>query len=295
MSTIAQPTPRPVPPALEVDDRTLQFGDRVYTMGVVNVTPDSFSDGGRYFETSAAVDRALELVEAGADIIDVGGESTRPGADPVSASEELDRVVPVVRQIRRRSEAWISIDTYKSDVAAEAVDAGAQIVNDISGLGFDDQMADTVADLECGLVLMHTRDKPRTMQQNIDYRDLIEDIRHYFRRRLDRAERAGIDPERIALDPGIGFGKTVDHNYRLIRRLADFTEMGHPLLVGPSRKSFIGAVLDRPPDRRVWGTAATVAASIMTGADIVRVHDVEQLEDVVRVSEAICGMEGPRQ
>ena len=294
MSFSSIPRPRHRPPPLSVGDRQLVVGDQTYLMGIINVTPDSFSDGGRFFDVDDAVDRALQLVDAGADIIDIGGESTRPGADPVDATEELDRVLPVVERVRRRSDCWISIDTYKAKVAAAAVDAGADIVNDVSGLGFDDKMASTVADRDCGLVLMHMRDDPKTMQRDIEYDDVVDDIRAFFERRIHTAEEAGIDADRIIIDPGIGFGKTVDHNYRLIRELATFGELGHPILMGTSRKSCIGDVIDRPPDERVWGTAATVACSITAGADIVRVHDVAEMRDVVRVAEAVAGMAGPR-
>lgn len=292
MSVVATVKPRPRPPSLCVGGRTLSFGDRAYVMGVLNVTPDSFSDGGDYLETSAAVDRALQMEAAGADIIDIGGESTRPGAEPVSASQELERVLPVIESVRRQSDVWLSVDTSKSVVAAAAIDAGAQIVNDISGLGFDEAMASTVAEADCGLVLMHIQRTPKTMQQQIAYDDLIGDIRAYFQTRLKRAQAAGIDASRVILDPGIGFGKQIAHNYRLIRELAQFSDLGHPLLIGTSRKSFIGAVLDAPTNERLWGTAATVACSILCGADIVRVHDVDAMTDVARVSEAICSMEG---
>lgn len=292
MSFVTKPHPRPIPPPLRVGDRVLRFGQRTYVMGVVNVTPDSFSDGGHYFDRDRAVDHALALVEAGADILDIGGESTRPGADPVDADQEMERVIPVIDEIRRHCDAWISVDTYKSTVARAACDAGAHLVNDISGLGFDDEMASTVSDIKCGLVLMHIQNTPKTMQDEITYGDLIGDIEDYFESRLARASAAGIDRERIIVDPGIGFGKTVAHNYRILRELSRFCDLGHPILVGTSRKSFLGAVVDRPPSERIWGTAATVAASIMTGADILRVHDVEQMVQVARVTEAICAMEG---
>ena len=294
MTYLAIPKPRPQLPPLNVGERRLGFGDRVHLMGVVNVTPDSFSDGGEFFDTHAAVEQALELHRAGANILDVGGESTRPGADPVEAADEIDRVVPVIDAISRRCDAWISVDTYKADVAKAALDAGAHLVNDISGLGFDDDMAQLVARRECGLVLMHIRNTPKTMQRDIAYDDVVDDLLRYFDERIQLATDAGVDPERIIVDPGIGFGKTVEHNYRLLRELNRFTALGRPLLVGTSRKSFIGAVIDEPPERRLWGTAATVACSIFAGADIVRVHDVRQMVDVVRVTEALCGMGSER-
>ncbi len=292
MSYMATSQRRRSLPPLVVGDRRLSFGQRAYVMGVVNVTPDSFSDGGHFFDEGQAVEHALELWEAGADILDIGGESTRPGAEPVTAAQEMERVVPVIEKISQHCDAWISVDTYKADVARAAVEAGADLVNDISGLGFDEAMGPTVADLQCGLVLMHIRKTPKTMQDQVAYDELIGDIRTYFEARLQRAVEAGIDPSRVLLDPGIGFGKTVAHNYRLIRDLSSFADLGHPLLVGTSRKSFIGAVLDRPPHQRVWGTAATVACAILTGADIVRVHDVEEMVQVTRIAEAICAMDG---
>jgi dihydropteroate synthase len=263
-------------------------------MGVVNVTPDSFSDGGDFFERPQAVDHGLELAEAGADIVDVGGESTRPGADPVSVEEELDRVLPVVEGLDEETEALVSIDTTKSEVARRALEAGADIVNDISGFGFDEQMPEVVAEADVPCILMHIQGTPETMQQHIEYDDVVEDVAAYFEGRIERAVDAGIDEEKIILDPGIGFGKTVEHNYRLIRELSTFQRLGRPLLLGTSRKSSIGAVVDKPPKERVWGTAATVACGLWAGADLVRVHDVEEMWDVVRVTEAVAGMR-PRE
>lgn len=273
----------------------MEFGRGVFIMGVVNITPDSFSDGGQFFDTNAAVEHGLSLWEAGADILDIGGESTRPGADPVSVDEELARVIPVIEGLRKRCDAWLSIDTYKSAVASAAADAGAHFINDISGLGFDEQMPKLVADKQRGLILMHIRKNPQTMQKDIAYDDLIGDISTFFEQRLQRAIQAGIDPSRIILDPGIGFGKTVDQNYQLIRQLSSFTELGHPILIGPSRKSFLGAITKRPPKERVWATAAAVTASILAGADIVRIHDVAQLHDVVRITEYISAMKVYRE
>lgn len=289
MDFFGKPTPRDTPPALQLPGGALTFDDRCRVMGVLNVTPDSFSDGGAFLAHEDAIQRGVAMVEAGADIIDIGGESTRPGAEPVEADEELDRVLPVVEALAERADVYLSIDTTKASVAQRCLQAGADIVNDISGLGFDPQMADVVAEAEAGLVLMHILGTPRTMQRDIDYDDIVDDVRAYFDERLEVAVRAGIDPDRIALDPGIGFGKTVAHNYRLIRELHRFFDLGRPLLLGPSRKSFIGAVLEKPPRERVWGTAATVACGLYAGADIVRVHDVAQMNDVVRVTEALIG------
>jgi dihydropteroate synthase len=256
-------------------------------MGILNVTPDSFSDGGLYSDPERAVEHALEMVDAGADIVDVGGESTRPGAEPVSAQEERRRVVPVIRALRRQSDVLISIDTYKAEVAQVAVDAGADIVNDISGLGFDERMPGVVATSGAGLVLMHIKGTPRTMQRNPVYGDVIGEISDYFAGRLGKAEEAGISREQVVLDPGIGFGKQLEHNLEILRRLKEFRRLGRPLLVGPSRKSFIGAILDLPPDQRLEGTAAAVALCVAGGADIVRVHDVPEMTRVVRVADAV--------
>ena len=290
MAVYTEPNPRPTPPAIDAGGVQLHFGQRFYLMGVINVTPDSFSDGGDYFDHSSAIERGTEMVQQGADIIDIGGESTRPGADPVDVDEEIDRVLPVVEALADRTDAIISIDTTKSAVARRAVEAGAGIVNDISGLGFDEQMAETVAQTGAGLVLMHINTTPETMQEEIDYDDVVDDIADFFERRIRRATDAGVDPDQIILDPGIGFGKTVEQNYRLIRQLHRFFGFDSPLLLGTSRKSFIGALLDKPPKQRVWGTGATVTAGLMAGADIVRVHDIAQMHDVVRVTEALAGI-----
>jgi len=291
MSVYAQPETRPTPPPVRAGEHRLTFGDRFYIMGVVNVTPDSFSDGGDYYDREAAIDRGVELADQGADIVDVGGESTRPGADPVPLEQESDRVLPVVDALADRTDAIVSIDTTKAEIARRAVDRGAGMVNDVSGLGFDDEMGAVVAETGAAFVLMHILGDPETMQDEIDYDDVVDDIAAYFDRRLHKATEAGIDIGQIILDPGIGFGKTVAQNYRLVRELSSFFDFDRPLLLGPSRKSFIGAILDRPPKQRVWGTAATVASGLMAGADIVRVHDVVQINDVVRVTEAIAGME----
>jgi len=261
-------------------------------MGVVNVTPDSFSDGGDYFARDRAVDRGIELDEQGADIVDIGGESTRPGADPVPTDEELDRVLPVVEQLDDRTDALLSIDTTKAEVAHHALESGADLVNDISGLRFDEEMADVIADAGCPCILMHIQGTPETMQESFEYDDVVDDIRSYFEGCLERAADAGVAREAIVLDPGIGFGKTVEQNYRLVRELHAFFELGRPLLLGTSRKSFLGAVLEKPPKERVWGTAASVACGLFAGADIVRVHDVAEMYDVVRVTEAIAGIRG---
>lgn len=294
MNYFPPPSARPELPTFTVGGRTLRFGGRAYLMGVINVTPDSFSDGGQFLDHQKAIAQGRALVEAGASIIDIGGESTRPGADPVTADEEIERVIPVIRGLRRESDAWISIDTYKASVAEAALDAGADIVNDISGLGFDEEMAPLVARRECGLVIMHIKKTPKTMQEEIHYGDLLGEVRAFFEERVARARAAGIKGSRIILDPGIGFGKTVEHNLELLRELSKFIELGHPLLVGTSRKSFLGAVTGKPVEQRLMATAASVACAVLTGADILRVHDVAEMVDVVDVAQAICGRGDPR-
>ncbi len=262
----------------------LQFdlSRKLLLLGIVNVTPDSFSDGGDTFDAAAAIAAGLRLVEAGADVLDIGGESTRPGAAPVAAAEELERVVPVIEGLRRRTSVPISIDTTKAVVARSALAAGAEIINDISGFLRDPEMAAVAAETKAGCIAMHMRGTPETMQQFTDYRDLIGEINEYFRERVDALLAAGVDRERICLDPGIGFSKTVEQNLALINRLDEFVvAQQRPILLAPSRKSFIGKLLklDHPKDR-VWGTAAAVSCGIMRGARLVRVHDVAAMRQV---------------
>jgi len=257
-------------------------------MGVLNVTPDSFSDGGRFFEHESAVARGVEMVAAGADLLDVGGESTRPGAEAVSEGQELDRVLPVLKRLNAEVDVPISIDTRKPGVAAEALEAGAVIVNDVSG-GRAREMFDVVRRSDAGMVLMHMRGEPKDMQERTDYLDVITDVRDGLRQRVEAATAGGIDPERIAVDPGLGFAKTFEQNLLLMKEIDAFTELGRPLVVGPSRKSFIGRVLDTEVDRRLMGTAGAVAWLASHGANVVRVHDVEEMVQVVRVVDAIRG------
>jgi len=270
-------------------DKKLPLGQQTLIMGVLNVTPDSFSDGGRYLDVQSAVEHALQMEAEGADIIDVGGESTRPGSLPVSAQEEVERVVPVIEQLAKNSDIPISIDTYKSTVAQAALDAGAHIVNDISGLRFDDRMASVVARAHAGLVLMHIKGTPRNMQQNPHYDDLILEIKTYLSESKRIAFEAGIGEEQIVIDPGIGFGKRLEDNFKIIRSLDSFHELGSPILVGPSRKSFIGLTLNLPVEERLEGTAAAVTACIINGADIIRVHDVKEMKRVAVIADKIVG------
>ncbi len=273
--------------------RSYDLDRRPLVMGILNVTPDSFSDGGRFDSPERAVDRAVAMVGEGADIIDIGGESTRPNVSPVSADDELQRVVPIVEKLAGIVSVPLSIDTYKSVVAREAIAAGAEIVNDVSGFTFDAHMAETVASSTAGVVLMHTRGRPTEMQKDTLYADLVGEVAEFLAAAVARAEEAGIGRERIVVDPGIGFGKSLAGNLELLRRLAELSGTGRPLLVGTSRKSFIGKVLDREVDGRLFGTAATVAAAVMNGARIIRVHDVQPMRDVVDMTWAIMkGGEG---
>ncbi len=264
---------------------SFEFGKRTYLMGILNITPDSFSDGGRFFDLTDAVLHAFQMAKDGADLIDVGGESTRPGAESVPVEEEIRRVVPVVRKVRQKSGVPISVDTYKSEVAKAALEAGANIVNDISGLHFDSKMAETIAEHGAGVVLMHIKGTPRDMQSNPQYGDVVKEVYDYLSRAVEAAAKSGI--KQIMIDPGIGFGKTVNHNLELINRLDALKAIGVPLLIGVSRKSFIGKLLDTPVEARLEGTAAAVTASILRGADIIRVHDVREMRRVALVADAI--------
>ena len=257
-------------------------------MGILNITPDSFSDGGKYLSTSRAIDRAFEMVDDGADIIDIGGESTRPGSTFISKDEELQRIVPVIQEIRNQdSEILISIDTYKSDVAEIAIDLGADIVNDISGLTFDQNMSTLLSGRDIPVIIMHINGKPKTMQSNPIYNDLLNDINSFFKKQIIFAQSNGIVRDNIILDPGIGFGKTFNHNLTIINNLKDLCNLGHPIMVGTSRKAFIGDILDAPPRERIEGTIASVVASVINGANIVRVHDVKEIKKAIMVTEKI--------
>jgi dihydropteroate synthase len=274
---------------MRAGDHELVFGGRTLLMGVLNTTPDSFSDGGRYDSREKAVARALEMAGAGADIIDIGGESTRPGAEPLSEEEEIGRTVPVIETVAGETGVPISIDTYKSNVARRALEAGASMVNDISGLRFDPGMIGLLAETGAPVVIMHMQGTPRNMQEDPEYRDVVSDIVMFLRDRMKAAVDGGVDPGVIMVDPGIGFGKTAEHNLEIMRRLEEFKCIDCPLLVGTSRKSFIGKVLGRPADERIMGTAATVSFAISRGVDVVRVHDVEEMTDVVRMADSMAG------
>ena len=281
-------------PPLKIRDRIFTWGDRTYLMGILNVTPDSFSDGGEFESVEAALQQARQMVEAGVDIIDVGGQSTRPGAVEVSLQEELDRVVPPIQKIRSSFESIaISIDTSRAEVARAAVEAGADIVNDVTGGMGDSQMLSTIAQLGVPVILMHMRGTPQTMQTLTDYEDVMGEICQVLQRQAEAGIAVGIARGNIILDPGIGFAKTYEQNLIILRNLSKLRALGYPLLVGVSRKSFIGRILDRDdPKGRVWGTGAACSAAIAHGADILRVHDVPQMYDICRVSDGIFRGEG---
>jgi dihydropteroate synthase len=262
-------------------------------MGVLNVTPDSFSDGGLWLDRDRAVSHGLEMVTQGASIIDIGGESTRPGAHAVGELEEIERVVPVIEALVRELDVPISIDTRKAPVAGRAIEAGASILNDTAGEEFDPAMDRICRDSGAAMVLMHSRGTPATMRSLTEYEDVVADVARFLRRRAGELLAVGVNSESIAVDPGFGFAKTPQQNLVLLNRLAEILELGYPVVVGTSRKSFIGAVLDVPEAQRVEGTAATVAWAVMKGAQIVRVHDVEEMTRVVRMTEAIREMRLP--
>ncbi|RAM48878.1 MAG: dihydropteroate synthase [Hapalosiphonaceae cyanobacterium JJU2] len=273
---------------LIIRDRAFEWGQRTYLMGVLNVTPDSFSDGGEFNAIATALVQAQALQAAGADIIDIGGQSTRPGAEQISTTEELDRVLPVLQVLRPEISVPISVDTTRSEVAIAAVKAGADIVNDISGGMFDPQMLPSVAKMGVPIILMHIRGNPQDMQKMTEYQDLMGEICNFLSERIAAAIAAGINQAQIIIDPGIGFAKNYEQNLEIFRRLPELKKLNCPILVGPSRKSFIGHILDQPdPKARIWGTAAACCAAIFTGADILRVHDVKQMHDVCLVTDAI--------
>ncbi|HWG57489.1 MAG TPA: dihydropteroate synthase [Candidatus Acidoferrales bacterium] len=273
---------------LRLPSRTLILGPRTLVMGVLNVTPDSFSDGGAYLDPAAAIRRAFEIEAAGADILDIGGESTRPGSAGISAREELRRILPVLEGVRGKLKVPISVDTSKAEVAAAAADAGAEILNDVTALRADPRLAEIARRRKLALILMHMRGVPRTMQQGPFARHVLRDVIAGLRQAIARARRAGIPASRIVVDPGIGFGKRYAQSFELIARLPELARLGCPILIGASRKAFIGHALGNLPSaERTWGTAATVAASILGGAHIIRVHDVPEMLQVARVSDAI--------
>ncbi len=268
--------------------KKLEFGDSTHIMGVLNITPDSFSDGGVYLNLDNAITHAKNMVAVGATIIDIGGESSRPGAEPVSESIELDRVLPIIKALASEQlDVLISIDTTKSVVAKQAIESGAHIINDITALRGDNAMARIAADTEAGVILMHMQGTPRTMQFNPKYVDVVQEVKNAFENWIDNASQNGIDPDRIIIDPGIGFGKTIDQNLEILKKLEEFKRLNKPILIGTSRKSFIGSLLDLPVTDRVEGTLATVCWAIAHGADIVRVHDVKETVRAARMTDVL--------
>jgi dihydropteroate synthase len=272
---------------LSWSDYILDLDERTHVMGVLNVTPDSFSDGGRYFGSDRAVEHGLQMARDGADIVDVGGESTRPYAKRLTCSEEMDRVIPVIEALKRELSIPISIDTYKSEVAQGCLNAGASIINDISALRFDPHMASVAAQGDVPLILMHMKGTPENMQENPLYHDLISEISEFLKDAIDRCVAAGVREDLILVDPGIGFGKTFDHNLAVIKELSRFKSLGRPILLGTSNKAFIGHILGKGVSERETGSMATVAAGVMNGAHIVRVHNVKKTVETVRVIDAI--------
>ena len=278
--------------SLQLCSGKVVLGQRTLVMGVLNVTPDSFSDGGKFFDAERAIEEAIAMERAGADLVDIGGESTRPGAAETAASEELDRILPVLEALRGRLKIPISIDTRRARVAELALRAGAELLNDVSGLKSDPRIAEVAARRRVPLILVHIRGEPRTMQKRGFARDVMKDVLQGLRKSLGAARAAGVRKSQIILDPGIGFGKSFAQNYELLQKLPQLAKLGYPLLVGTSRKGFLGATLARdgkpaPPEGRIWGTAATVTASILNGAHIVRVHDVAEMVQVARVSDCL--------
>lgn len=274
-----------------MSEGVLDYESRTLIMGVVNVTPDSFSDGGKFYDPIRAIQHGIKLAHDGADIIDVGGLSTRPGSEPISHEEELKRVVPVIEALAQEVDAPISIDTYRSEVAARALEAGAAIVNDISALRFDPGMVAVLLEHGAPVVLMHMKGTPKDMQRDPQYEDLLGEIKAFLQARVDWAEERGVAPDKIIIDPGIGFGKTVLHNLLILKHLSDLRTVGKPILVGTSRKSFIGHVLQKEVGQREEGSATTLAVSIWNGANIVRVHDVARTVQVARMTDAILRAE----
>ncbi len=270
-------------------DREVSLKDRFMIMGVLNVTPDSFSDGGDYLDVDKALKRVEEMINEGADIVDVGGESTRPFAEPVSLDEELKRVIPVIEAVEKRlPEVILSVDTYKSKVAQEALDRGVEIVNDISGLGFDEKLIEVLAGSNCGIVEMHIKGTPKNMQKDPHYDDVVSEINEKFKEILEKLRSAGVDEKRVVLDPGIGFGKRFENNLEILNNIEAFKIWGRPILIGTSRKSFIGGVLGiENPKERLFGTIASNVVAFVKGAHIFRVHDVRAHKEALKLAEAI--------
>jgi dihydropteroate synthase len=274
---------------LQIRNKNIELGRKTLIMGVLNYTPDSFSDGGNFNKFNTAIDHCLEMINNGADIIDIGGESTRPGSDPVSISEELKRVIPVIEELKSKNpDCTISIDTQKPEVAEKAVISGADIINDISGLQYSKETASVAAQYNVAIALMHMKGTPQNMQKNIRYENLLNEIKDFLCASAETAQKAGVEKDQIIIDPGIGFGKTLEHNISILSNISLFKETGYPVLVGPSRKAFIGTLVNETdPQERVWGTAGAIAALAAQETDIVRVHDVKEISQMLKVFEAI--------
>ncbi len=275
------------PHTIRCKKTVFHLDERTHLMGILNVTPDSFSDGEMFFAPDRAISHGIELASQGADIIDIGGESTRPGAKPLPRDEELRRVIPVIEGLAAKVDVPISIDTYKSFIAEKAIEAGAEMINDISGLHFDPKMADVAARYEVPIVLMHTKGTPEVMQLDVHYDCLLTEIMEYLEESIEVAEGAGVDAKQIIIDPGIGFGKSAEDNLRIIYHLAELKSLGKPIMLGTSRKSFIGKILNAEVDQRVEGTLASISAAIMNGANILRVHDVGPARKAAQIVDAI--------
>lgn len=268
-------------------DKRITFDSSAKLMGVVNITPDSFYDGGRYFDMEAAVDRIFELVSNGTSIIDIGGESSRPNAFPVSTEEELGRILPVIRVVRGKISVPISVDTYKSAVARIVLEEGVDIINDISALRFDPLLPEVIAEHKAGVILMHMQGVPRNMQDNPYYDDVVKEIRDFLRERIEFAVSCGISEENIMIDPGIGFGKRLEDNLLIFKNIDSFKKLDRPLLIGPSRKTFIGEITGKDPGDRIFGTAGVIAYCALKGIDLIRVHDIPKMMDVIDMVHAI--------
>ncbi len=278
---------------LKIRGDKLLIGKETLIMGILNVTPDSFSDGGKYFEKEKAIERGIEMEEEGAHIIDVGGESSRPGAESISEEEERRRVIPVVKELRKKVKCLISIDTYKSKIAEEAIENGADIINDISGFRFDPEMINVIKKKSVPVVIMHMKGTPKTMQINPFYKNVIQEIKDFFKERLDYLIKNDIDPETVILDPGIGFGKRQEDNEKIIANLDKFQELNRPILLGVSRKSFIGNILNLPPEERLEGSISSGIIGVLNGAHMLRVHDVKEFLRAVRVADRILSQREP--
>ena len=272
---------------MKIRDKEFDLSQRTFIIGILNITPDSFYDGGRFSNVDEAVRQGIKMAEEGADIIDIGGESTRPGSEPISLEEELSRVIPVIERLSQEIKTPLSIDTYKSIVAKKALDSGASMINDISALRFDPEMKKIPAEYEVPIVLMHIKGTPKNMQENPYYDDVMKEISFYLKESITIAKDSGIKEDKIIIDPGIGFGKRLEDNLDILKNLSMLKSLGKPILVGPSRKSFIGKVLDLPPEERLEGSLGALAVAILNGANLVRVHDVKESSRVAKLVDAI--------